>query len=85
MFATASIDLGGTREGVSVPVAAVLSEAGVNRVFVVRQDGTIEERVISVASRDAESVVVAEGVRAGERVAVETLDRLADGVRVQPR
>ena len=85
MFATASIDLGGTREGVSVPVAAVLSEAGVNRVFVVRQDGTIEERVISVATRDAESVVVAEGVRAGERVAVETLDRLADGVRVQPR
>ena len=85
MFATASIDLGGTREGVSVPVAGVLSEAGVNRVFVVRQDGTIEERVVSVASRDTESVVIAEGIRAGERIAVETLDRLADGVRVRAR
>jgi RND family efflux transporter MFP subunit len=85
MFATASIDLGGTREGVAVPVAAVLREAGVNRVFVVGAGGLIEERVVSVASADAESVVIAEGVRAGERLAVEALDRLADGVRVQVR
>lgn len=85
MFATASIDLGGTRDGVAVPLAAVLNEAGVNRVFIVGADGAIEERVVSVTSRDAESVVIGEGVRAGERVAIETLDRLADGVRVRVR
>lgn len=85
MFATANIDLGGTRQGVSVPATAVLSEAGVNRVFIVGADGAIEERVVSVASREGDTVVIAEGVRAGERVATETLDRLADGVRVQVR
>lgn len=85
MFATASIDLGGTRMGVAVPLAAVLTEAGVNRVFVVGARGAIEERVVSVASRDASSAVIAEGLRPGERLAIEALDRLADGVRVQVR
>ena len=85
MFATATIDLGGTRQGVAVPVAAVLREAGVSRVFVVKPDGTIEERVVSVVESDGATVTVSEGVRAGERLAVETLERLADGVRVTAR
>ncbi len=85
MFATATIDLGGTRQGVAVPAAAVLREAGVSRVFVVKPDGTIEERVVSVVESDGATVTVSEGVRAGERLAVETLERLADGVRVTAR
>jgi RND family efflux transporter MFP subunit len=85
MYATASIDLGGTSPGVSVPAAAVLRAAGVNRVFVVKDDGTIEERVISVVSSDGMTVTVSEGVRAGEKLAVESLERLADGVRVTVR
>ena len=85
MYATASIDLGGTTAGVSVPATAVLRAAGVSRVFVVKDDGTIEERVISVVASEGARVTVSEGVRAGEKLAVESLERLADGVRVTVR
>jgi hypothetical protein len=63
----------------------VLRAAGVSRVFVVKDDGTIEERVISVVASEGARVTVSEGVRAGEKLAVESLERLADGVRVTVR
>jgi RND family efflux transporter MFP subunit len=84
LFATARIETGQTQEVAVVPTSAVMTEAGVDRVFVVN-DNVVEERVVSVANRGSAEVVIAEGVRAGEVVAVESLDRLADGVRVEPR
>lgn len=84
LFATARIETGQMQDVAIVPASAVMTEAGVDRVFVVR-DGVIEERVVGVAERSSEEVVIAEGVRAGEVVATESLDRLADGIRVEPR
>lgn len=84
LFATARIDTGQTREVAVVPASAVMTEAGVDRVFVVRE-GVVEERVVSVAERGAEEIVIAEGIVPGEVVATEALDRLADGLRVEAR
>ena len=81
LFATARIETGTTEEVAVVPPGAVLTSAGVNRVFVVR-GGTVEERVISIAERSATGVVVADGVSPGEVVAIDQLDRLADGAPV---
>jgi RND family efflux transporter MFP subunit len=81
LFATARLDTGTTEEVAVVPAAAVRTAAGVSRVFVVR-DGAIEERVVSIAAREGDTVVIAEGLGAGEQVAVSELDRLGDGVQV---
>ncbi|MCB9592367.1 MAG: efflux RND transporter periplasmic adaptor subunit [Sandaracinaceae bacterium] len=81
LFATARLETGGTQEVFVVPATAVHTAAGVSRAFVVR-DGHIEERVVSVADRTEEEVVVAEGLAAGEQVATGSLDQLADGVAV---
>lgn len=81
-FARAAIDLGTRQTLASVPAGAVLAEAGVYRVFVV-QDGRVRERIITIASRSPEQVLVSDGVRPGERVVTSGLERLADGARVQ--
>lgn len=82
LFATARLLTGGQDAVSVVPAQAVRTEAGVSRVFVVK-DGLIEERVVSVAERTSEEVVVAEGLAAGEQVAIDAIDRLADNVQVK--
>ena len=81
LFVTARIELGGAENVAVVPAGAVATTAGVDRVFVVR-DGTIQERIVSVRDRDAREAVIGEGIAPGEQVAIEGLDRLADGVNV---
>jgi RND family efflux transporter MFP subunit len=83
LFATARLETGGTREVAVIPALAVSSGAGVDRVFVVK-DNSVEERVISIAAREGDRVVVGEGVAAGETVATDLLDQLADGIAVTP-
>jgi membrane fusion protein (multidrug efflux system) len=82
LFATARVDLGQRRQAVLVPQRAVVAEAGTNRVFVL-ENGRASERVVSVAERLDNDVVLERGVNAGERVLVDNLDRLSDGARVQ--
>lgn len=83
LFATARIETGTTQDVAVVPPGAVSTEAGVDRVFVVA-DGIVQERVVSVAERGEQEIVIVEGLRGGEQVATSGLDRLADGIRVAP-
>lgn len=82
LFATARVNLGTRRAAVAIPVRAVRSEAGAHRVFVVA-NGRVSERVVTIIDRNEREVLVERGVTAGERVATERLDSLADGVAVQ--
>ncbi|MDQ3033959.1 MAG: efflux RND transporter periplasmic adaptor subunit [Myxococcota bacterium] len=81
LFATARIETGETQPVAIVPASAVMTEAGVDRVFVVR-DGVVEERVVSIVERTGDEIVIEDGLEAGEQVATGALDQLADGVRV---
>ena len=81
MFARATIDLARMRSLVAVPPAAVLTNAGVHRVFVLAE-GAIEERLVTIADRTDEIVLVDTGLAAGEQVAIENLDGLYDGARI---
>lgn len=82
LFANARLSTGGTREVAVVPPEAVLSRAGVHRAFVV-SDGRVEERVVTISDGPDGSVVIEDGVSAGETVAIERLDQLSDGSTVR--
>ncbi|HWB79751.1 MAG TPA: efflux RND transporter periplasmic adaptor subunit [Nannocystaceae bacterium] len=81
LFATARLQTGGSETVTTVPSEAVRTAAGVSRVFVIAGD-RIEERVVSVAERTSKQVTIAEGLKAGDRVATDGLEELADGVSV---
>jgi multidrug efflux system membrane fusion protein len=84
LFASARIELPAATKTPVVPGAAVRTEAGVSRVYVVA-GGRAELRFVQLGRRAGSAVEVLRGLRAGERVAVGDLDRLADGVPVQDR
>jgi membrane fusion protein (multidrug efflux system) len=76
-----------TREGaLLVPQRAVVELQGSHRVAVVGSDGKVSLRTVSVGERVGKLWIVTEGLKAGERVVVEGIQKVRDGaaVTVQP-
>ncbi len=81
LFARARLETGTTEDVAVVPPAAVYTQAGVDRAFVVSH-GTIEERLLTVLDRSDEEIIVGDGLSPHDRVAVDHLDELSDGQAV---
>ena len=64
-----------------VPDRAVVSLAGVNKVFVVEGARAVE-RQVKIGTRDGSLVEILEGVRVGERVITTNTDKLHDGITI---
>ncbi len=74
-----------TRENaLLVPQRAVSEMQGMFRVFVVRPDDTVELREITPGQRIGSLWLVEAGLQPEERVAVEAIQRLRDGMTIAP-
>ena len=67
---------------VLVPSRAVLTDAGVSRVYVIK-DGHAEQRLVQLGQTEGDLVQLKSGVAADEKVATSNLEQLADGVPVR--
>jgi RND family efflux transporter MFP subunit len=81
LFASARIDLPATTPTAVVPAAAVRTEAGVARLYVVR-DSRAELRFVQLGRQADGLAEVLRGVTVGEHVAIGGVERLADGMPV---
>jgi membrane fusion protein, multidrug efflux system len=66
-----------------IPAQAVTASQGGTIVFVVRDDGKVDARPVTVARQDDQVAVIAKGVSPGERVVTDGQFRLAPGAKVQ--
>jgi RND family efflux transporter MFP subunit len=80
-FATAQIEQAAMVPGVLVPAVAVRTVSGTARVFVVNGD-RVEERIVTAGQTIGEQIEITSGLKAGESVAANGVDRLVDGLRV---
>ena len=78
-FVTARVSLPKSEKTLLVPAAAVVTDSGVWRVFVLGQTRVVE-RIVSIGDRYGDSLEVRSGVAAGERVIVGPDRRLVDGL-----
>jgi multidrug efflux pump subunit AcrA (membrane-fusion protein) len=81
-FATVRILQERAEPAVLVPVRALVTEAGVSRVFVIK-NGRAEQRVIQTGQTEGDLIEVKNGVAADEQVATSGLERLSDGAPVK--
>jgi len=81
LFATARIDQPEKSPAVMVPTAAVLTQAGTSRVYVVNGDH-VEERIVTLGQQADTLVEIATGLKAGEKVATKNIAQLFDGAKV---
>jgi RND family efflux transporter MFP subunit len=81
MFARAQIVSESKGLALMVPQKAVVSLAGVNKVFVVEGDRAVE-RQVKLGLRDGSLVEIIEGIKLGDRVITSNTDQLHDGINV---
>jgi len=67
---------------VLVPAKAVVTDAGVSRVYVIK-DGHAEQRIVQLGQTEGDLVQVKNGVATDEKVATGNLEQLGDGVPVK--
>jgi RND family efflux transporter MFP subunit len=81
-FATVRILQERSEPAVLVPSRAIVTEAGVSRLFVIK-DGHAEQRVVQLGQAEGDLIEVKTGVGADEQVATSGLERLSDGITVK--
>jgi RND family efflux transporter MFP subunit len=78
MFAKSNLITSKDATAMMVPRRAVQTIAGLNKVFVI-DNGRASERIVKIGATDGDLVEVLEGVKTGETVATNNLDKLQDG------
>lgn len=81
-FVEAGITVDPNARGLAVPASAVLSFAGVERVFVA-EDGKLAERIVRQGRRIDNRVEIVAGLKVGDAVVVNPSDRFAPGMLVE--
>jgi multidrug efflux pump subunit AcrA (membrane-fusion protein) len=81
-FATVRILQPKSDPAVLVPSRSVLSQAGVSRVFVIK-DGHAQQRLVQTGQTEGDLIEIKNGVAADEQVATSNLEMLSDGMAVK--
>ena len=81
-FATVRILQSRAEPAVLVPARAVITQAGVSRVFVIK-DGHAEQRLVQMGQTEGDLIEIRNGVAADEQVATSNLEMLSDGIAVK--
>jgi RND family efflux transporter MFP subunit len=81
-FATVRILQERAEPAVLVPARSIISEAGVNRVYVIK-NGHAEQRLVQTGQTDGDLIEIKSGVAADELIATSNLEQLSDGIAVR--
>lgn len=84
MFARVRVDIGARPDSVLVSERAVSELQGKNFVWVVGSDNKTSQRSVQVGQQFGEKLLILEGLKPGERIVVEGLQKIREGAPVQP-
>ena len=73
------------KNAVVVQQGSLMELQGINSVAIVKPDDTVEMRTVKPAERIGALVVLDSGVKPGERIIVEGMQKVRAGVKVQPQ
>jgi len=85
MFARIRINLATEKDSILVPQRAVQELQGKNFVWVVGEGDKAAQRPVKVGAEIGSDVIVLEGLKAGERIITEGLQKVREGADVQPK
>jgi NADH dehydrogenase len=84
-FARVRAETDTLRNAILIPQRAVNDLQGQNQVYVVAADNTVKAHPVELGQQIGQDIVVTSGLSGGERIATENLDKLTDGMKVQPQ
>ena len=85
LFARVRAHIGDDKAALLVPQRAVRDVQGNRQLAVVGADARVEMRNVEMGSTVGERWIVKKGIKVGERVVVEGLQKIRNGMKVSPR
>jgi len=82
MFARARIDLGTRKDCLEVPERAVVELQGKTFLWIIDKDDKANQRPVKVGETNGSNMLIIEGLKAGERVVIEGLQKVRAGLQV---
>lgn len=77
-------NVGGDIGVVLVPQRAVIQSQGVNSIYVVGKDSTVHYRAVELGDTYGAEWIILEGIKSGERVLTEGLQKVRSGMKIIP-
>jgi RND family efflux transporter MFP subunit len=84
MFGRIRVDLGARPNSILVPERAVAELQGKNFVWIIGQDNKATQRPVKVGGQIGSDLEILEGLKAGDRIVVEGLQKVREGAEVKP-
>jgi len=84
-FAKVKTRLEQVKDGILVPQRSISDLQGRKRVFVVDEQNTVHERQVTLGPPVDNFYLVRKGLKAGESVIYEGLQKVGDGTKVRPK
>lgn len=84
MFARTRVDLGTRPDCIQIPERALVSLQGKSFIWVIGPDQTAHQRPITIGEQVGSTYLVLEGVKPGECIVVEGLQKVREGLVVKP-
>ena len=85
MFLAVALEVTNKPNAVVVPEEAIVGEGLRHLLFVVKDDKTIDRRVVRIGQRQSTVVEILDGVKPGETIVVRGVQRVRPGMTVAPR
>jgi membrane fusion protein (multidrug efflux system) len=85
MFGRIKVDLGTKADSIAIPERAISELQGKNFVWTVGSDNKVSQRTVKVGGQLGEDLLITEGLKPGERIVVEGLQKVKEGAPVQPK
>lgn len=82
MFARVRIDLGTRKDCLQVPERAVVELQGKAFLWVISQDGKSNQRPVKIGETNGSNMIVLDGIKPGERIVVEGVQKVREGGQV---
>jgi len=84
-FARVTAETDVLRGAILIPQRAVNVLQGLDQVVVITQDNTAHVKTVQLGPQKGQKVVVSSGLNAGDQVVTEGMDKLKDGMKVNPQ
>ena len=82
-FTKVRVKIRTAKDAIMIPQRCVMEIQGLHNVFVVDSNNTIQSRAIKVGNKVGSSWMITEGLKPGEKVVYEGLQRVKEGVTVK--
>lgn len=85
MFARVRVDIGKRANTITVPERAIISIQGKTFVWVVGSDGKVTQRSVTTGEQAGSVFIIEDGLKTGEKIVVEGVNKLREGIPVNAR